>query len=78
MTIPHKDEINVYIVDLPHEVHECVRENIDNTYTVIVNARDCREKQDESVRHALSHIEQCDFDKIEMSVNEIESHRHAG
>ena len=77
MTIPHKDEINVYLVDLPHEVHECVRENTDNTYTVVVNARDCRERQIESVNHAIRHIEEDDF-REEVDVNNLEFDRHAG
>ncbi len=51
----------VRIVDLPVGVGGCVSPNADGTYNVYINACYNIERQRESYKHELRHIERDDF-----------------
>jgi len=51
----------VRVVDLPFGVGGCVTPNDDGTFSVYINARYDRRKQQESYNHELRHIERNDF-----------------
>jgi hypothetical protein len=49
-------DIFVDVVDMPLNIHEYVRPNIDGTYSVFLNVCDCKERQEKSIEHAIQHI----------------------
>lgn len=67
-------DIYVYVVDLPHGIHEMVTPCNDG-YTVYLNARDTKERQEEAYIHVLCHISRDDF--LRLDVDEIESNAHS-
>lgn len=68
-------DYQVVLMDMPHKVHETVTLNSDDSYTIIINARDCQQRQRDSFLHAIKHIVNNDFDKYD--VNLIEGSAHA-
>ena len=69
------DDIYVYLADFPSNIHEIVTPCPDG-YTVYINARLSKSEQIGAYYHALSHIENGDFES-EAHVQEIESARHS-
>lgn len=70
------DDCIVTVMDFKTtEIHEIVTPNPDGTYSIFLNARDCREKNMESYLHALGHIMNDDFDKFDVQEIETEAHR---
>lgn len=69
------EEIYVSIVDFGNcPGKEIVTHNADGSYTVLINARIAYEQQQESLRHAMGHISDCDFEKHD--VQDIEKTAH--
>lgn len=62
------------IMDMDTMIPEHLVQNDDNTYTLFLNARFSRDRQLKSYYHALKHIRECDFNK--MNVQEIEWEAH--
>ena len=69
-----KNDIYVYIKDMPSKVHEAVVPCISG-YTVYINSRLSRAGQEEAYLHALWHIEHNDFESEE-DVQTIEARAH--
>lgn len=67
------DDIYVYCVDLPPEVHEMVAPCADG-YTVYVSTRDTRERQMESYQHAIRHVQRQDHEKDDVQEAEMQAH----
>ena len=67
------DDVFVYFVPLPNTVHELVAPCIEG-YTVYINLNDDGTTQEESLQHALRHIDYKDFEGGD--VQSIESHNH--
>lgn len=57
------DNINVNLYDMPAAVRSFVVENVDQTYTIVLNSRLTHEQNLISYRHELNHILNGDYDK---------------
>ena len=68
------EEINVQIMDMDTMIPEHLVKNADDSYTIFLNARLSRDRQLKSYCHALKHIKEYDFNK--MNVQEIEWEAH--
>lgn len=69
-----KNDIYVYIKDMPSKVHEAVVPCISG-YTVYINSKLSKAGQEAAYLHALWHIEHNDF-WSEENVQEIEARAH--
>lgn len=70
-----RDDVNVVLADLPGTIKEYVVANKDLTYTVVLNARHSSETRLKAYMHALSHIDNSDFEK-KCSADVIEVYAH--
>lgn len=69
------ENINVVLLNMEYGIHEQVTKNHDDSYTIILNARDSHEMQLQSYLHALNcHIKHDDFSKHNVQEIEIEAH----
>ena len=67
-------DVYYYEVKLPDGINEMVAPDYEGGYTVYVDERlDCYMKV-QAFRHAMSHIENCDWEKD--NVQEIEANAH--
>ena len=70
------DEIYVEVIDFgDNPGREMVTQNSDGSYTVLINARIAYDQQQDSLRHAVEHIEDCDFEKSDVQEIEMKAHR---
>ena len=67
----------VKMVDLPVTVKAFVHRNDDDSYTIILNSRLCREQNVKSYLHELQHIDNADLESFETD-DSIEYRRHEG
>lgn len=67
--------INVQFINCDTCIRESVVKNNDDSYTVFINARLSHDRQLEAYRHALSHIENGDFDKLDVDKIEFDAHQ---
>ena len=67
----------VKMVDLPVTVKAFVHRNDDDSYTIILNSRLCREQNVSSYLHELQHIDNADLESLE-TADSIEYKRHEG
>ena len=72
------DDIFIYPNEnMPSGATEMVCKNEDNTYTILVNCNLTAERQTEAVWHAISHIQNNDFERVEeYGIQKIESQAH--
>lgn len=70
-----RDDINVVLTDMPCTIKEYVVSNKDLTYTVVLNAKHSYETRLKAYAHALSHIDNGDFEKS-CSADVIEVYAH--
>jgi uncharacterized protein YjaG (DUF416 family) len=66
----------IKVMDMPYSIHELVRQNIDNTFTIFINAHDCAERQQLSIKHAINHIRNGDFNDMGINASMLEVDRH--
>lgn len=64
----------VHLLDLPEEIEGFVRHNEDDSYSVVLNAKSSRSRQEYTLLHELKHIRHRDFDNTD-DVMEIEKSR---
>ena len=70
------EDVFVEIIDLgPTSIPETIVKNDDGSYTICINARYSFEKQQESVRHAIRHLQHNDFEKESTQSVEFEAHQ---
>ena len=69
-----KLDVNTFLLDMDVLIPEHVIANSDGSYTVLLNSRLSRERQQECYRHALLHISNNDFEKD--NADEIEYKAH--
>lgn len=67
-------DVNVFLINFPNSGREMVVPNEDDTYTVLINARLSHEEQLKAYEHALRHITNEDFNRLD--VQEIETRAH--
>lgn len=67
-------DINVVLMDNPFGVKGSVNKNLDDSYTIIINANLSAEQQKEVYLHELQHIIGEDFSKED--INKIETSAH--
>ena len=72
------DDIFVYVnEDMPTGAAELVSPNPDGTYTILLNGKLSQKKQIDAFWHAIRHIRNGDFDRIERyGIQAIESDAH--
>lgn len=72
------DDIFIYPNEnMPSGAAEMVCKNEDNTYTILVNSNLTAERQTEAVWHAIGHIQNNDFERVEeYGIQKIESQAH--
>ena len=68
------ENINVQFLDMDTKIPEHLIKNADDSYTIFLNSKLSREEHLKSYLHALSHIQNGDFDKL--NVNQIEYDAH--
>lgn len=71
-------DINTKIIDMDVLVGEQITANSDGSYTIFLNARLSHERQLEAYAHALSHIQNEDFNKDNADMIELSAHRQNG
>lgn len=69
-------DVFTYLIDFPCDIKEAVTKNEDDSYSIFINARLSHERQCQAYRHALTHVENGDFDK--KNVQHIEHAAHKG
>ena len=67
----------VKMIDLPVTVKAFVHRNDDDSYTIILNSRLCREQNVRSYLHELQHIDNADLGSFE-TADSLEYKRHEG
>jgi len=67
-------DYQVVMMDMPCKVHETVTVNSDDSYTIFINSRDCIERQQTSLLHAIKHITEKDFEKNDVNTIEVNAH----
>lgn len=70
-----RNDVNVVLADMPGTIKEYVVANKDLTYTVVLNAKHSLETRLKAYMHALSHIDNGDFEKS-CSADVIEVYAH--
>lgn len=73
MTIDRID-YQVHFVKLGNNVKEAVTKNEDDSYTIFIESRLCKEEQNNVFLHAIKHILENDFEKTDVNVIELEAH----
>lgn len=68
-------DINTKIIDMDVLVGEQITANSDGSYTIFLNARLSHERQLEAYTHALSHIQNEDFNKDNADNIEFNAHK---
>lgn len=68
------DDIFVYIVGLPNQIREMVLPCADG-YTVYINEELDEGKKLEAYEHAIKHIRNNDWNKLDVQMIESETHR---
>jgi hypothetical protein len=66
--------IYTQIIDMPHGLNANVTSNPDGSYTILINAKLSAEKQKELYLHEISHIQNYDFEKVDVSYIELLAH----
>lgn len=75
-------DVNVFLIDFQASGREMVVSNEDGSYTILINAKLSQDGQLKAYQHALSHINDEDFEKtdiqsIEFRAHELESSKKA-
>lgn len=71
MKLIEGEDFFVRVVDLPVQIGGLVTPNDDGTFSVYINARNTADRQRQSFRHEVSHIENNDFYN-EKPIEEVE------
>ncbi len=69
------ESINVVLMDMPIGIEEQVTQNADGSYTVFLNSRYTYEHHVDCLHHALGHVQNRDFEKLDVQTVEAEAHR---
>ena len=74
----HTIYMNIILIykPLPQSAGAVLHDNLDGSYSIIVNSNKSEEKQIESVKHELTHIKNYDFDS-NLTADMIEKLVHA-
>lgn len=67
-------DVNTYLINMDVLVAEHVVKNIDDSYSIFINAKLSHDRQLEAYRHAMYHIKNGDFDKYNVDKIEIDAH----
>lgn len=71
MTTP---DVNTFLVNFPTPGNEMVVENEDGSYTILINAKLSQDGQLKAYQHALTHINNDDFEKSDIQSIEYQAH----
>lgn len=69
------DYISVHLVNLPDSTKGFTVKDINDDYTILINARLSDQMQHEAYEHELAHIKNGDFDTM-YDINVLEHVRH--
>lgn len=63
-------------MDLPPGIHAFTRANEDGSYSIVLNARDTRERREAAYSHEVKHIARDDFSAGNIQVMEAQAHNN--
>lgn len=69
----NRHDLQVFLINFPTKGNESITKNEDDTYTIFINANLSHEKQLEAYAHALRHIQNEDFSKVDVDSIENEA-----
>lgn len=67
-------DYQVRFIKMNGNVKEAVTKNEDDSYTIFIENRLCKEAQNDAFLHAIRHILNNDFDKMDVNQIELEAH----
>lgn len=67
-------EVQIFLMQMPGKVNECVTHNADGSYTIFINESLGQVARMNAYHHAMTHIENYDFEKY--NSDEIEFNAH--
>ncbi len=67
-------DVNIHLIDFQAPGREMVVSNEDDSYTILINARLSHDEQFKAYQHALSHINNGDFEKSDIQSIEYKAH----
>lgn len=67
-------DVNIFLVNFPSPGKEMVVPNEDGSYTILINAKLSQEGQLRAYQHAMSHIQNEDFEKSDIQSIEFKAH----
>lgn len=70
-----RDDVFVYLADLPDGINEMVTPCADGCYTAYIDARLNTVQRQKAYRHAIRHIENNDFQKSDVQQIEADAHK---
>lgn len=70
-----RDDVFVYLADLPDGIKEMVTPCADGCYTAYIDARLNTVQRQKAYQHAIQHIQNDDFSKTDVQSIEYEAHR---
>lgn len=76
MTDKSKEDIFVYLLNLPDGTKEAVSSNEDGTFSIFINSKLSRDGQLRAYEHALRHIQRNDFHKEDVQAIEYNVRNH--
>lgn len=74
MTMNEYDNINIIFMDMEIGITEQVVHNFDDSYTVFLNTRYSHATLQKAFDHALEHINNGDFEKVDAQLIEAQAH----
>lgn len=69
-----REDVFVYLIDLPYNTKEAVSPNEDGSFSIFINARLSNAAQFQAYQHAMHHITNADFAKTEVQSIEAAAH----
>jgi hypothetical protein len=66
----------IHVIKMPHDIHGFSCPHIDGSFSIYLNAYDCRERQTQAYENEIKHIEDGDYAQCGIVVDMLEAERH--
>lgn len=67
-------DYQVRFIKMNNNIKEAVTKNEDDSYTIFIESRLCKEEQNDAFLHAIKHILENDFEKTDVNSIELDAH----
>lgn len=67
-------DYQVRFIKMNNNIKEAVTKNEDDSYTIFIESRLCKEEQNDAFLHAIKHILDNDFEKTDVNSIELDAH----